>query len=101
MSFLGLVNYYREFVPKFVTKTALLYAPLKGTKQNSNKRIIMNKTSITAFYSIRKILITHTERAQPNRNEEFFLTTDASEEEIGAILSQRDQFQKRKNNTIL
>ncbi|KAF9760650.1 Retrovirus-related Pol polyprotein from transposon 17.6 [Nosema granulosis] len=90
-SFLGVVNYCREFVPKFAMITAPLYGLLKGVRKESNKRISMDTKQREAFRAIRKTLTENTERAQPNMEEDFILTTDASDTGIGAVLSQLDK----------
>ncbi|KAF9762731.1 Retrovirus-related Pol polyprotein from transposon [Nosema granulosis] len=90
-SFLGTINYNREFIKDFATLTAPLYEILKGKKKNSAKRITMTENQQNSFEKLKKILCENTERAQPNRHGHFILTTDASDTGIGAILAQKDE----------
>ncbi|KAF9744010.1 Retrovirus-related Pol polyprotein from transposon gypsy, partial [Nosema granulosis] len=89
-SFLGTVNYNREFIKDFATLTAPLYDILKGEKKNSTKKITWSEEKQTAFENIKRVLCNNTERAQPDKDGHFILTTDASETGIGAVLAQRN-----------
>jgi hypothetical protein len=87
-SFLGLINYCREFLPHFAQVSKSLNDLLKGETKKSVKRVAHTEASILAFKILKNALTEETKRAQPDFNLEFILTTDASDSGIGAILSQ-------------
>jgi hypothetical protein len=89
-AFLGVVGYFRVFIPDFATKARPLYALLKkgisfswGEEQTQAVREFkqaMQQAPILAF---------------PDFSREFILTTDASGYALGAVLTQEDD-QKRE-----
>ncbi|EFA12120.1 Retrovirus-related Pol polyprotein from transposon 17.6-like Protein [Tribolium castaneum] len=82
-SFLGLLGYYRRFIPNF----ALLTKPLtKCLKKNS--KIEHNEQFIKSFETCKQILINHPILQYPDFTQPFILTTDASNVALGAVLSQ-------------
>lgn len=82
-SFLGLVGYYRRFIPDFAKLTQPLTACLK--KRN---KIIIDQNYIDAFNKCKELL-THAPLLQyPDYDKPFILTTDASNVALGAVLSQ-------------
>ncbi|KAF9761100.1 Retrovirus-related Pol polyprotein from transposon [Nosema granulosis] len=89
-AFLGLVNYCREFITAYTRRAKPLFDLLKGETKRSVKTIIHSEETISAFKELRDIITENTERAQPDFNKEFVLTTDASDTGIGAILAQID-----------
>ncbi|CAK1600823.1 unnamed protein product [Parnassius mnemosyne] len=84
-SFLGLVNYYRCFVPNASSILSPLYQLLK--KEIKWK---WSKVENEAFDNIRKILSSEQILTHFNPNETIILTVDASPNELGAILSQKN-----------
>ena len=86
-SFLGLTGYYRSFVPDYAT----ISAPLSDATKNSMPTT-MNWSSECdrAFIRLKEILCLGPVLQAPNFDEVFILQTDASEEGLGAILSQAD-----------
>ena len=81
-SFLGLANFYRNFVPGF----ANISSPLN--------ELTSNKTSFTwtachqtAFDTLRQSLMSPPILDYPKRTDHFILTTDASDVGLGAVLS--------------
>jgi len=81
--FLGLMSYYRRFVPNFSHIAAPLHKPLK-------KDTIYEWTGEheQAFHTLKGKLITPPVLKYPDFNQSFILTTDASGEGLGAVLSQ-------------
>ena len=97
-SYLGLVNFYRRFIPNFSTLSAplqkLIEQPhlrkrdserldithLWGTEQQNAFDYLCN------YLASEKVTLHH-----PNFTKDFILTTDASTTGLGAILSQRDE----------
>ncbi|KAL3288252.1 hypothetical protein HHI36_002701 [Cryptolaemus montrouzieri] len=82
-AFLGLAGYYRRFIPNF----SALSQPLTKLLR---KDTTFNWTSLqqNAFETLRNILITEPLLQYPKFEEEFNLSTDASNYAIGAVLSQ-------------
>ncbi|KAF9760762.1 Retrovirus-related Pol polyprotein from transposon [Nosema granulosis] len=85
-SFLGLLNYCREFIKNFATKAKPLFDLLKGETKRSVRKLIHTTESKKAFIKLREEMTEETARAQPDFDQEFILTTDASEYGIGGIL---------------
>lgn len=82
-SFLGLVNYYRNFVPNASSVLAPLYDLLKKDKKWS-----WLKEHDTAFCAIKNELSSEKTLAHFNVNAHIILTVDASNFGLGSILSQ-------------
>jgi hypothetical protein len=95
-SFLGTVNYERDFIENLFGLTAPLYELLKGEKKSSSKSIELNKEQVQVFKKLIKVVAESTIRAQPRFDREFILTTDASDIGIAAILSQKDDYGREK-----
>lgn len=88
-SFLGLVNYCRDFIPNLAHMSIELYDMLRGEAKNSTKKVNWTEKAKQAFIKIKSMLSSSTERAQPDFLKEFILTTDAFDKAYGAILSQK------------
>lgn len=87
-SFLGLVNYCREYVASYAELTSPFFGLLKGETKNSVKRIDWSENLQMNFSKLKQSLAGEIKRKQPDFNKEFILTTDASEMGIGAVLAQ-------------
>ena len=81
--FLGLVGYYRRFIPDFATRTKPLTELLK-----KGKRSDWTARHQTSFEDMRDALCHEPVLQCPRLDEPFILTTDASDYAIGAVLSQ-------------
>lgn len=81
--FLGLLGYYRKFVPDFAKITKPLTQCLK-----KNKSITLDANYITCFEKCKRLLTNDPILQHPDFSREFNLTTDASNFAIGAVLSQ-------------
>lgn len=82
--FLGLLGYYRKFIPDF----ARITKPMTQCLKKGSKIALNNPDYINCFERC-KILLTNDPILQyPDFNREFVLTTDASNLAIGAVLSQ-------------
>ena len=81
-SFLGLANFYRNFVPGF----ANISSPLNDL---TSKRIpfIWTTEDQTAFDNLRHTLMSPPILDYPQQQDHFILTTDASDVGLGAVLS--------------
>jgi len=84
-SFLGLVGYYRAFVPHF----AAIAAPLTDlTKKGSPDKLVWTETHEQAFQALKEHACTQLVLCLPDVTKPFILQTDASSDGIGAILLQ-------------
>lgn len=82
-SFLGLCSYYRRVIQNF----AAVAKPLHRLTEKGRK-FLWNKEAQEAFEVLRNKLITAPILALPDITKPFVLDTDASNEAIGAVLSQ-------------
>jgi len=86
----GLCQYYRRFVPNFSAIAAPLHALTK-------KGAPFNWTSEcqTAFDQLKDALTSASVLALPNDEGQFILDVDASDREIGGVLSQMQNGEER------
>lgn len=83
--FLGMVNFYRRFVPR----CAELLLPLTQLLQGNPKAISMTTEASEAFSSAKKALADVTRLTHPSPTAKLVLSTDASGSAIGASLQQQ------------
>ncbi|KAL1269301.1 hypothetical protein QQF64_031590 [Cirrhinus molitorella] len=84
-AFLGLVGYYRCFIPNFSS----LAAPLTDlTRKGQPERTPWGPTEEEAFRAIKAALTSEPVLRAPDFNCPFLLQTDASDTGLGAVLSQ-------------
>lgn len=81
--FLGLIGYYRKFIPDFARITKPLTLCLK-----KGKKITMDADYVNSFQACKTLLTNDPILKYPDFDKEFVLTTDASNFAIGAVLSQ-------------
>ena len=81
-SFLGLANFYRRFIHKF----ADIASPLNELTGN-NTTFSWNESHQQAFDHLKQALSSPPVMSYPTKNDRFVLTTDASDDGLGAILS--------------
>jgi len=89
--FLGMVNFYRRFIPGAAEEQAVLNDMLKGPKTKGKIPINWTKQQETAFKKCKDSLQRATELAHPDPTAELILTTDASDTAIGAVIEQIGQ----------
>jgi hypothetical protein len=82
-SFLGLAGYYRRFIPQFSKVAAPLHKLLKKDVQ-----YVWGESQEIAFHTLKQKLMTKPILKYPDFTQEFILTTDASNDGAGAVLSQ-------------
>lgn len=82
-SFVGLLSYYRKFIPNLAKLTKPMTQCLK-----KDKSIVLDDQYVNAFDTCRKILMNDPILQYPDFTKPFVLTTDASNVALGAILSQ-------------
>ena len=90
--FLGLTNYYSSYVDHYANYAGPLMSKLQVNridgKKGSQKALIWKKSEIEAFEELKKVLVKHLELFRIDPGLPFFLTTDASDKAIGAVLEQ-------------
>lgn len=87
-SFLGLVNFSREFIPNLAEKAAPLFKLLEGESKRSIRTLRLVGEAGDAFKTLKNYMTSNTMRYQPNLENKFIVTTDASDFAIEAVLSQ-------------
>ena len=84
-SFLGLVGYYRQYIPKF----ADVAVPLTDlTKKGMPNMIVWNASQEQAFQDLKQALASKSILKMPDFSRIFIVQTDASETGVGAALLQ-------------
>lgn len=81
--FLGLIGYYRRFIPDFARLTKPLTACLK-----KGSKISLTPDYVKCFEDCKTLLINDPILQYPDLSKDFILTTDASNVALGAVLSQ-------------
>lgn len=105
-SFLGMINYYQHFVPRYSAIAKPLYNLLKGEKRKgklhgnklSNRRLCVSDwmpEQEQAFDDLKASLVHSVVLAHPDFTRPFMLSTDASLDGIGAVLSQVQEGEAR------
>lgn len=83
-SLLGLIGWYRRFIPNF----AELVTPLTNLLKKNN-RFEWTKKCAKSFDSVRNLLVSAPILSCPNFNKPFVVQTDASAYGLGAVLPQK------------
>ena len=83
-SFLGKCNYYRKFIKEFNTQCAPLY-------DISATRFVWTDEANMAFKNLKLILSKMPMLSYPDFNKPFQVSTNASDDGLGAVLSQIDE----------
>lgn len=103
--FIGLVSYFRRFVPKFSELTAPLTNLIR-----KRKKFQWTPTAQKSFEILKQKLSEPPILTHPNFNKQFILSTDSSDNALGASLGQKDEngiihpiayFSKKLNDTQL
>lgn len=84
-SFLGLLGYYRKFVPNFATVAAPLSDLTKKGVPNKFEWTLMCEN---AFRTLKSRLLSSPILRLPDLSKSFILRTDASNHGVGAVLMQ-------------
>ena len=90
-AFLGLVGYYRKFIPHFSTVAVTL---TDLTRKAAPTVVQWNSRCQKAFDTLKNSLCESPLLHGPDFSKQFILQTDASERGIGAVLSQNDDDQQ-------
>ena len=97
--FLGLANYFSEYVPNYANLAGPLTSKLQlkrdEGKKGSQKVLKWQPHEIKAFEALKKALTESLELFQMQVDQPFVLETDASQYAVGAVLKQRIEGQWR------
>lgn len=88
--FLGMMNFFRRFLPKAAEHQALLCKFIKGNRKNDQSLIDWTDETRQAFEQCKSSLCEATLLVFPKHNAPLALTVDASGTAMGAILQQFD-----------
>lgn len=88
--FLGMINFFRRFLPKAADHQRSLNKFIKGNKKNDQTVIEWSDEAKTAFDKCKSSLCEATLLVFPKHNAPLALTVDASGTAVGAILQQLD-----------
>ena len=84
-SFLGLVGFYREYIPEF----AAIAVPLTVlTKKGKPNKVVWSDTAETAYRNLKIKVIQKPILRLPDQSKPYVLRTDASDIGLGAVLMQ-------------
>ncbi|KAJ1138851.1 hypothetical protein NDU88_005232, partial [Pleurodeles waltl] len=85
--FLGLANFYRQFIADFAQRTSFITQTLK--KEHLKKGFCWTPGAESAFQDLKKAFIQAPILRHPDTSKQFIVVTDASERAIGAALLQK------------
>ena len=85
-SFLGLVGYYRKFIPNF----ASISDPLSDLTKKTVSKIVWTNEYEKSFNKLKEVICSEPVLRSPNHDKQMILQTDASNRGRGAVLSQVD-----------
>lgn len=89
--FLGMINFYRRFIPHAAEAQAILHTIPNGNKKNDKTKIDWTIERQKAFEHCKSQLRNAALLAHPTQNDPLALVTDASDLAIGATLQQKIQ----------
>lgn len=87
-SFVAFAGYYRKFIKNFAAIAKPLTDRTKNYQTDKNKPVVWTEECQTAFDTLKNILISDPVLKYPDYSKKFVLTTDASNQGLGAVLSQ-------------
>lgn len=86
--FLGMLNFYRRFIPNAASDQAPLHEMLSGPKVKGTHPITWTPLLLEAFNNCKASIVKCTLLAHPVMNAPLALVTDASNSAVGAVLQQ-------------
>ena len=89
--FLGMLNFYRRFLPHAASNQSPRHKVLSGLKVKSSQPVTWTDTLITGFNECKAKFFQAALLAHPDPTAPFALVTDASTIAMGAVLQQRVQ----------
>lgn len=87
--FIGLVGWYRRFIPFFANLTAPITDLIKGKRKS--QQIEWNIAAEESFDKIKEALVSAPILASPNFNKTFTIQCDASDVGVGCVLTQEGE----------
>jgi cleavage and polyadenylation specificity factor subunit 1 len=87
--FLGMLNFYRRFVPQAASIQTPPHTGLAGPKFKGSQPVDWTPTMVQAFEYCKSSLSRATLQAHPDPSPTLALFTDVSDLAIGAVLQQR------------
>ena len=97
-SFLGLAGYYRRYVREF----AHVVSPLQElATQENKKRVAWDDACEEAFTTLKSALTTAPILAYPEATGKFFVSTDASDLALGAVLEQEQSIDGQLERRVI
>ncbi|CAD7083758.1 unnamed protein product [Hermetia illucens] len=87
--FLGMLNFYRRFLPKAAHHQSVLNAYLSGPKTKDTREIVWSEEAVRAFNKSRQQLADATLLAFPQQDAPLAVFVDASDIAVGAALHQK------------
>ena len=87
--FLGMVGYYRRFIPRAASHLFHLFGALKGPKDKKQKALEWTADMQSSFDATKEALASASLLHHPRPGAPLALTTDASDKAIGGVLEQR------------
>ena len=90
--FLGLVGWYRKFVPQFADRAVVL---TDLTKASASSKVHWTDECDRAFRDLKEAICTHPVLHSPDFEKPFILQTDASGVGLGAVLLQEVEGERR------
>lgn len=87
-TFLGLINFYRRYLPNAAETQAVLHDYLKGARKNDKRKINWTDEAKKQFEKCKDDLINATLLTFPDPDRSTALFTDASDQAVGAALQQ-------------
>ncbi|KAI4897404.1 hypothetical protein NFI96_005671 [Prochilodus magdalenae] len=91
-SFLGLVGWYRRFIPNFSARASVL---TDLTKTSAPNKVLWTEQCDEAFQDLKSALCGDSVLLSPDFDQPFILQTDASGVGLGAVLLQEVEGQRR------
>ena len=83
-SFLGLVNFFRRFIPRFAD---IAHPLIMNALTSKTAKFVWGHEQRTAFTALQHALLTPPVLDYPRKDDQFVLATDASDIGLGAVLS--------------
>lgn len=87
--FLGMINFYRRFIPNAAEVQKDLYKFITTNKKRDKTVIQWDEVSIRAFEMCKQVMIDATELVHPLPHSELSLMVDASQFAVGAVVQQK------------
>ena len=91
--FMGLVNYFREYIPK-ISQVA---APLDRLRNVADVKSHWTEVHTSSFKTLKDILNSRALLHYPDMSKKFIIATDASQYGIAAVLTQKDELDRTKH----